>query len=232
MKLLLAFLAAVITSLSCGSHTEVNTSHNPNTQDNSQKIEGLGITRRSTEDSVFNNNSSVQTSPVVSEGTPSRTRSPDGWHHATFKGISVGIDSRARVLQILGNPLVSTKQKENDFEGMELWDHFVDLDEINKSVNVVSSVETNIVRMIVSTPEDLSVEKAISIFGDNFRRVRYSSRSCADGSGEIFEKQNGELMFIEYGDKGIILNLDSSEMNVTEIEYRGPSKFGQQRKCR
>ena len=56
-------------------------------------------------------------------------------------------------------------------------------------------------------PDDLSLEKAKAIFGPDFKVIYYDFDSCLGkgGSAPIFESKDGDLEFVVYAERGIVI---------------------------
>lgn len=147
------------------------------------------------------------------------------WKPAIFKGIQVGKDSRDLARKKFGKPTWSGEPEDQNKKHPEIWDNYENVDELHKNITVMSSLKDGTILAIESHQDNLTVEEAMKIFGDDYKKTSYEFIPCTlkDGDGEIIEATSGSFTFIEYRSKGIVLRTDSSQKEVHDIEYRsGP----------
>lgn len=152
---------------------------------------------------------------------------PLEWKPAVFKGLTIGIASRKESIDVLGTPRESTESRIDlpPNEEPELQDEYPYQDDFPGSLVVSSSKKTETVTSIIIYPDDLRYEDLLDIYGKDFVLTKYSLLDCPNdaGSGFVREAKDGEIEFLEYRAKGIVVDLDDEKHLVKSIEFvQGP----------
>jgi len=127
------------------------------------------------------------------------------------------------MLRILGKPERS-ELLEGARSHKEIWHHYADAGDFPGELVVATDKRNGLIIGIWLYPEDLSKQKAIEHFGNDYLITKYDFDRClGDGeSAPLYESPSGEVTFIEYRQRGIALCTDYRGM-VTDIRYvKGP----------
>jgi len=110
------------------------------------------------------------------------------WEPAVFKEIKVGVNLRSDAIKILGKPDSSTDSDQNDLpidndnadaNILDIYSNFAFYGELT----VISSKKNGVVIQIESHPNNLPVEDAIKMWGNDYRKTKYDFAVCPNDAG-------------------------------------------------
>lgn len=145
-----------------------------------------------------------------------------GWQPASYQGLIIGKSTQADMLRILGKPHWSgapAEQEKND-PNPEVWNDYRKAAEFSGTLTVMVDQKSNVISGIDLYPENLTKDDAINYFGGNYILTRYDFEKCLgnDESGPMFESKSGAVIYIEYRERGIAVNINESG-KVNHISY-------------
>jgi hypothetical protein len=143
----------------------------------------------------------------------------------------MGKSTRADMLRVFGRPKWSETFEENG-SNAEVWYHY-EGKEIPGEIVVNVGKRRQVILRILLHPKNLSKEKAIKYFGDQFMITRYEF--CAGfeeaESAPLYETPRGQFSYLEYRDKGIAISFDDRG-KVADITYVSEPIGGPRSKCK
>ena len=136
------------------------------------------------------------------------------WQAATYRGLTIGKSKRADVLRVLGEPQrqdTPVGQSPKD-PNPEVWYVYKGAAEFLGDLTVVIEKRTGVVARIDLSPEDLSKADAIKHFGPDYILTRYAFDECLgdEESAPIYESPTGQLLEIEYRQRGIAVSVNEA----------------------
>lgn len=155
---------------------------------------------------------------VVSRTPDIKVRvSKQEWSVGKFQGLEIGRSTRADVLEVLGLP---TSSRKDDVE--TVYEFSFDR-EFKGIIKAYISEKTNKLSSVEVFPTRLTFDRFVKLYGSDYQRTRYRFVSCPENDAldgaPITEADDGELEFIEYRDKGMVVSLTFDGKNVRSIEF-------------
>jgi hypothetical protein len=144
-----------------------------------------------------------------------------GWHPARYRGLIVGRSSVRDLLRFLGKPRsIDTPegQSRTEIAGQKVY-FYLDVGEFPGRFTVDVDKRTRKVLGMECAPDFLTKDDAIKHFGSGYVETRY--RSCGGDNDEVapmYEASDGELVYIEYRERGIAILVGFGNQ-ANSIEY-------------
>jgi hypothetical protein len=101
-------------------------------------------------------------------------------------------------------------------------------------VEIPADKKSQLVWYVSIRRNNLSLDDAKKLLGDDYRIIRYNFDSCLGDSeaSPIYEDENGSLEFIVYASKGIVIHFQPRTNLVDEIDYESKPPGPKQSKCK
>ena len=154
----------------------------------------------------------------VSKTGVARVDNSRTWHPATYRGLTMGKSKVADMRRILGAP-TKVERFNQDKSNPQVWYHYDGIWEFPGTLRVKVD-KTRTIREVHMLPKDLRKEEAIKHFGPDYVVTRYDFDSCLgdEESAPLFESPTGNVLNIEYRQRGIALAVNAYG-NIDEISY-------------
>ena len=137
------------------------------------------------------------------------------WKPATYRGLTVGRSSRADMYRVFGK----AKRLDDFKEDHEAWYIYEGVGELPGEFTVMVNTVSNKIIGMYLTPNDLSKEKAIKYFGNDYTVTKYDfCPSDDEESAPVYESRSGAASYIEYRSRGIALLIGYGD-KVDEVYY-------------
>jgi len=135
------------------------------------------------------------------------------WRPATYQGLTIGKSTRADMIRVLGQPLSSSPSAEQDEPRVIIWnDYGMIRGELSGRLGVEVNSQTNRIISITISTDNMSKEKVIKYFGDDYQMMGYSFCEGQPDDwtyGLVYENpKSTDIDYIEYRSKGIAIHLD------------------------
>ena len=140
------------------------------------------------------------------------------WRAATYKGLTMGKSKVADMRRVLGAP-TRIERFNQDKSNPQVWYHYDVKWEFPATLRVIVD-KTRTVREVHLLPNYLTKEEAIKHFGRDYVVTRYDFDSCRgnEEAAPLFESPTGNVLNIEYRQRGIALSVNA-DGNINEISY-------------
>jgi hypothetical protein len=144
-----------------------------------------------------------------------------------FSGLTIGRATIAALRQVFGKP-VDMNQDNSD----TTWLHYRNIGPVPGTVEIQADSKSQVIQVISIVPDNLTVQAAETLYGRDFRVIRYAFDNCLDVGGDspIYESPTGSLEFIVYPTLGIAIRQERGR--VIEIEYRSDSLGPKESQCK
>jgi hypothetical protein len=109
---------------------------------------------------------------------PSTKNATEEWKPATFRGITVGVDTRQKAFEVLGSPLLLSRFEHRREDDSFYWDAFVVEDELITRLLVQSSKQTGVISVIQADLNKVPVERVFDRYGSNDHLTRVKFGGC------------------------------------------------------
>lgn len=156
------------------------------------------------------------------------------WRAANYHGLVMGTSKYQDMLRVLGEPVRSVEPEGQPKEAskQERWYVYENAGEIEGKLMVVVAAQSQTILSIIISPENLTKDEAIKLFGDDHIITRYHFEPCLgdDESGPLYEAQDGALAVIEYRHRGIAIRYNYED-KVKQITYVSEPVGSQSSKC-
>lgn len=133
-----------------------------------------------------------------------------GWRAAMYRGLTIGQSTRADMVRVLGEPLLSVPSADQD-EPIFVWnDYGIISGDLSGRLAVEIDSRTEKIVGISISPENMSREDAIRYFGDGHTLMGYEF--CEGFEDEInspiYESPNSsDISYVEYRSRGIAIHI-------------------------
>jgi len=165
-------------------------------------------------------------------GAPENCKPKRGWCQGTYRGLTAGQSTFSDMVRVLGQP-TSSGPAEDDPKS--LWN---DYDKISGQVAgrlaIVTDKSTKRIVWISISPDEMTKQQAIDLFGPDFQEMGYTFCSGYDNdtSVPIYEDRNSQIKDIEYRSRGISISIGFRD-RVTEILFLSePTGFASKKECK
>jgi hypothetical protein len=145
------------------------------------------------------------------------------WRPATYQGLTIGKSTRSDMLRVLGKPLSSGPSADQDPPYPIVWNEYgrITGDTPGTLAVEVDSRNNRIVSISVS-PDRMTKQEAIKLFGDNYLLMGYQFCKGLPPEAEVGpvyeDPKSSEIDYLEYRNRGIAIHLDYQGM-VNSIYY-------------
>ena len=157
--------------------------------------------------------------PIETTNTPNLS----SWKPATFKGLTIGVNTRQELQKLLGAPLSTYDPIDLPKQSLvtDINEEFYYSGEIRGKLVASSSKKSGVLSGISIYPEDLSLEQLIRLYGKDYVVTRYNFVECPNdqGSSLIKEDPKGGVEYIEYRSKGLVIDVDYTGKKVNSLEF-------------
>lgn len=142
------------------------------------------------------------------------------WKAATYRGITIGKSTAIDLLQKWGEPKWSGHWEwDNPTKPKFLLYDYDAQEGLTGTIRVAAETKTGKVTSIDISPDELSLNQAIELFGKDYIETRYKSCKCVpDDEAPIFESPDGNYLYVEYRSRGIAMVV-SHNGRVTSIQF-------------
>jgi hypothetical protein len=150
-----------------------------------------------------------------------RERRVAEWGAATFQGITIGKSSSLDLKRKWGKPDSTGNWDWDDPEKPKyLLHHYRMQERYQADVTVEIETKTDKIIAISMSPDKMTLEQAVKIFGKDYVKTRYAFCDCDLGDGSpIYElPEVGSLLYIEYRKRGIAMAVNDLGM-ITTIQF-------------
>lgn len=153
------------------------------------------------------------------------------WHPATYRGLTMGKSKVADMRRKLGSP-TRVERFNQDKSNPQVWYHYDGIWEFRGTLRVIVD-KTRTIREVDLLPKDLRKEDAIKYFGPDYVVRRYDFDSCLgdEESAPLFESPTGNVISIEYRQRGIAF-FENAYGNINEIRYVSEPVGATSSKCK
>jgi len=145
------------------------------------------------------------------------------WRKATYRGLTVGKSTRADMLRVLGKPLPSSPSADQHPPYPIIWNDYGRITgEVSGTLAVEVDRRNNRIVSISVSPDRMTKDEAIRLFGDNYLLMGYEF--CKDLPpdavvGPVYENpKSSQIDYLEYRSKGVAIHLDREGI-VNAIYY-------------
>jgi hypothetical protein len=141
------------------------------------------------------------------------------WKAGAYRGITVGKSTAVELLQKWGDPRETGNWDWDNPKNPKFLLHHYDAQEAPiGAIMVEVETKTGKVAAISTSPDELSLSKAIELFGKDYIETRYKECKCAVGyESPLFESPDGNFIYVEYRSRGIAMLVDGGV--VTSIQF-------------
>jgi hypothetical protein len=141
------------------------------------------------------------------------------WKAGTYRGITVDKTTAVELLQKWGKPRETGNWEWDNPKNPKYLLHHYDAQEAPiGAIMVEVETKTGKVRSIEATPDELSLSKAIELFGKDYIETRYKDCKCGVGyDSPMFESPGGNHIYVEYRSRGIAMSVYGGQ--VTSIQF-------------
>lgn len=143
------------------------------------------------------------------------------WRPAMYRTLIVGQSKVADLLRVFGKPKWSGPEADRDPTDPDppLYYQYQNGGEFPGVFAVIVGEKSKKIIEIRNSPDKLTKNEAIRHFGHQYLERRYSlCPDIDDTAAPVYEDRFGDLLQIEYPEKGIILSVNE-ENNIDEISY-------------
>jgi len=153
--------------------------------------------------------------PPILQSSKSNTIGGE-WRAASYRGLIMGQSTYADMLNILGPPTGNYSDKVDGIISYT-YDKHTDLPGI--LTVIVDQFSGKIIGANIN-PRDLSRDRAITHFGNDFVITKYSFDNCTNEArpDQLYESSEGTFTYLEYRERGIAL-LVNSKGDIGGIRY-------------
>lgn len=141
------------------------------------------------------------------------------WRAATYQGLTMGQSTRSDMLRVFGPPEDSVSYDEGKpTAGVEYF--YKAHGDIRGELVVAVDKSTDTIFSILLRPERFSKAEAIKLYGEDYVVMTYDFDECLGdgGSAPLYESPGGNVVFLEYRDRGIAI-AEGDDDEVNEISY-------------
>lgn len=138
----------------------------------------------------------------------------EGFAPAKFVDLGIGKATITEVTNRFGRPT----DVHRDNSGTT-WLYYRNVGPVPGKVEMQADTKSEILQLVSVFPDNLFLEGARKLFGQNFKVIRYNFDSCLNVGGEapLYESKDGQIEFIVYERLGIALSRDGEQ--IKEIDY-------------
>jgi len=142
------------------------------------------------------------------------------WKAATYRGITIGKSTAKELFQKWGRPKSTGNWDWDNPKKPKFPLYDYDVQEwLTGTVKVEVETKTGKVISIEISPDELSLNRAIELFGEDYIETRYKSCECDPGDETpMFESLDGNYLYIEYRRRGIAMFI-SHNGQVNSIQF-------------
>jgi hypothetical protein len=146
------------------------------------------------------------------------------WGAATFRGITVGKSDSSELRREWGKPESTGNWDWDDPKKPKyLLYHYKIQEKYTATVTVEVETRTGKVIAMSMSPDGMTIEQAVVIFGEDYSRTRYAFCECDLGDGSpIFEASDGSVLYLEYRLRGIAIAVNDAGMATTILFVNKP----------
>ena len=152
-------------------------------------------------------------------GKPQYKQDERQWKAGTYRGIIVGKSTAVELLQKWGKPRETGNWEWDNPKNPKYLLHHYDAQEAPMGAIMVEvETKTGRVSSIEAAPDELSLSKAIELFGKDYIETRYKDCKCGVGyDSPMFESPDGSHIYVEYRSRGIAMSVNGGQ--VTSIQF-------------
>jgi hypothetical protein len=154
------------------------------------------------------------------------------WKAGTYRGITTGKSTATEIFQKWGKPKYIGHWDWDNPKNPKYRLYHYDAQEAHiGAIMVVVEMKTGKVEFISATPDELPLNKATELFGEDYIKTRYKRCTCdPDYESPIFESPDGYWLYVEYRSRGIAMRVDDGL--VTSIRFGDkPIGFKSAKEC-
>ena len=183
----------------------------------------LSVSCEQPQTGIADNNVSIASTqtPMAFSQTASGDCKPNrGWCAGTYRGLTVGQSSYADMVRILGSPLSSGPEADQNDPKYFIWHDYGKLQsDFVGRLSIVTDKRSNKIVSILIAPDEMKKDAAINYFGPDYQTMTY--QFCDGFENEtatpVYEDPTAtELRNIEYRVRGISISIDYRD-RVNEI---------------
>ena len=145
-----------------------------------------------------------------------------GWCAGTYRGLTVGQSTYADMVRVLGKPLSSNPEADQDEPKNFIWHDYGKIKgDLYGRLGVVTDKRTDKIVRVSIAPDDMTKEDAIRYFGQDYQVMGYEF--CEGFENEtavpVYENPKAtELRNVEYRVRGISISVGFRD-RVNEINF-------------
>jgi hypothetical protein len=170
-------------------------------------------------------NASTEIPPERNLRTPqSISGNETDWQPAVFQTLTIGRSTRTDSIREFGEPISSSYSRADlpaKHEGSEVIDEYDYKGELSGQMTVASSRKNGIITSITILPRNVNIGQVVQLYGNGYRTTKYKLVPCPEdqGSSLIAESADGDLEFIEFRSKGIVVDKAAASDAIRSIEF-------------
>jgi hypothetical protein len=149
-------------------------------------------------------------------------KSNRGWCAGTYRGLTVGQSTRADMVRVLGKPLSSSPEADQNEPKNFIWHDYGKIKgDLQGRLGIVTDKRTDKVVRVSIAPDDMTKEDAIKFFGKDYQVMGYEFCEGFDNETAVpvYESPKAtELKNVEYRARRISISVDYRD-RVNEINY-------------
>lgn len=156
------------------------------------------------------------------------------WRPGNYRGLVVGRSTQGDMFRLLGKPeRVEGFGNRKDIN-QEIWYTYQIQTAPSGVLTVAVNKRTRTIIQLFLSPDNLSKDEAIRIFGNEYITTRYDFCPGFEDKdvAPIYESPQGEAVYIEYRPRGIALSINYRDQVDNILFVSKPIGLTSQRQCR
>lgn len=140
------------------------------------------------------------------------------WKPAAYRGLTVGVSTRADLFRTLGAPNMRSRDADT---GAPILLYLVDVP-IKGWLSVY--VAHNVIEYMALTPsQQLRRDDVVRVFGPDFTLATYAVENCLakNGTSPAYESSSGSIQYLEYRSRGVAISLYDDEPQEIVFTHHG-----------